>query len=103
MNISNTSHIFVLRNGKRSRNGSIPMCTRNAAIAVEGRTERTVYQYHSTIRLIDFFMTKSIIPNVLYHSATNAISRFTDREVISSVSQWIRKIRRTIMGMVEKK
>lgn len=43
-------------------------------------------------------MMKSIIPNVLYHSATNAISQFTDREVISSVSQWERRIR-----MVRKK
>ena len=46
-------------------------------------------------------MTRLIIPNVLYHYATNVISRFTDREVISSVSQWIRgKTRMKRMGKI---
>ena len=49
---------------------------------------------------------KLIIPNVLYHSVINAISQFTDREVISSVSQWIRgkiRMRKIRMKMMEKK
>lgn len=103
MNTSNTSHTFALSNGKRFRSGSIPTCTRNAVIAVEGRMERMVYQSHSTIRLTDTFMMRLIIQNVLYHSATNAISRYTDREATSSVSQWIRKKRMTIMEMMKKK
>lgn len=51
-------------------------------------------------------MMKSIIPNVLYHSAIYAIMQYIGREVISSVSQWIRMVRKkgkTRMKRMEKK
>ena len=48
-NTSNTSHTSVLRNGRKCRNGSIPIFIRNAAIAVAGRMARTEYQSHCTI------------------------------------------------------